>query len=240
MGARYGTTSCEIASKLENSGQLISVEPDYRVWNILDENRRTHNCNFWLLRGVISNHSVSIDGNFYSTRSIVSNSNISTINSYNNKQMKQSQYSRDNCNQNNLISNSNKNINNNNNNNNILLEQSKQYYTIEEIQYVTNITLTVLLIDCEGCINNLFYNNNNNNKNNNNNNNNNNKSICNIIKNIKTIILEADMPIGSPDCAYDCVDYSLWKEIFSTCGLRIVYNSQDPVFPKIYHYVFQR
>ncbi len=54
-GARYGTTSCEIAFKQKNSGLLVSVEPDSSVWPSLHSNRQSHNCNFHLLQGVVSN-----------------------------------------------------------------------------------------------------------------------------------------------------------------------------------------
>ena len=32
VGSRYGTTTCEVAVRQNNSGKLISVEPDHRVW----------------------------------------------------------------------------------------------------------------------------------------------------------------------------------------------------------------
>ena len=34
FGGRYGTTTCAIAAKQNNSGALIAVEPDSRVWAI--------------------------------------------------------------------------------------------------------------------------------------------------------------------------------------------------------------
>ena len=32
VGSRYGTTSCEGAVMQNNSGNLVAVEPDHRVW----------------------------------------------------------------------------------------------------------------------------------------------------------------------------------------------------------------
>ena len=32
VGSRYGTTTCEVAVRQNNSGKLIAVEPDHRVW----------------------------------------------------------------------------------------------------------------------------------------------------------------------------------------------------------------
>ena len=32
IGSRYGSTTCEVAVRQNNSGRLIAVEPDHRVW----------------------------------------------------------------------------------------------------------------------------------------------------------------------------------------------------------------
>ena len=32
VGSRYGSTSCEVAVRQNNSGKLVTVEPDHRVW----------------------------------------------------------------------------------------------------------------------------------------------------------------------------------------------------------------
>ena len=37
FGGRYGTTTCSVAVKQNNSGALITVEPDSRVWAIHEE-----------------------------------------------------------------------------------------------------------------------------------------------------------------------------------------------------------
>lgn len=54
IGARFGTTSCEIAHKLNNSGNVIVVEPDLNVWDYLEGNLASHNCNAHVLRGAVS------------------------------------------------------------------------------------------------------------------------------------------------------------------------------------------
>lgn len=46
---------CEIASVQENSGKLVSVEPDQNVWYLLQENKRAHYCSSWIFGGIISN-----------------------------------------------------------------------------------------------------------------------------------------------------------------------------------------
>ena len=53
LGARFGTTSCAIARAQNNSGRLVSVEPDGGVHAMLLGNRRAHRCNFHVLRGTV-------------------------------------------------------------------------------------------------------------------------------------------------------------------------------------------
>ena len=54
FGARYGTTSCMIASIQHNSGKLVAIEPDNTVWAALERNRRTHACKFATVEGLIT------------------------------------------------------------------------------------------------------------------------------------------------------------------------------------------
>jgi len=53
LGARYGTTSCVISKRLHNSGQQVSVDPDYKVWTALESNLKAHNCNVNVLKGIV-------------------------------------------------------------------------------------------------------------------------------------------------------------------------------------------
>ena len=39
FGGRYGTTTCAVAARQNNSGALIAVEPDPKVWAIQEVNR---------------------------------------------------------------------------------------------------------------------------------------------------------------------------------------------------------
>ncbi|NBP65533.1 MAG: hypothetical protein EBU66_12845, partial [Bacteroidetes bacterium] len=55
LGARYGSVSCIINSKLNNRSNQVSVEPDSRVWNPLEKNMAKYGCKFHILKGVISN-----------------------------------------------------------------------------------------------------------------------------------------------------------------------------------------
>jgi hypothetical protein len=106
---------------------------------------------------------------------------------------------------------------------------SNKYLTYEEIQKETKLRFTALLIDCEGCINNLFrgYDTSP-------------ALLAKTLEAVEVIILEGDMAIRTPTCRNDCVDYSVWKENFHSMGFRIVRQQSDPEFPFIFHYVFQR
>jgi FkbM family methyltransferase len=53
-GARHGTTSCRLARATNNTGNVISVEPDARVYANILQNRQAHHCNFHLVRGTVS------------------------------------------------------------------------------------------------------------------------------------------------------------------------------------------
>merc|ERR1712151_998806 len=55
LGGRYGTTTCEIAARQRNSGRLVTVEPDSKVWKILKSNTQEHRCNYTLFKGTVGN-----------------------------------------------------------------------------------------------------------------------------------------------------------------------------------------
>jgi hypothetical protein len=196
VGARYGTTSCAIAKQQGNSGKLVGVEPDNRVWNLLDHNRNIHSCNFWLLRGVVAERPAVISGTFYSTRAVSGNKTGGTV--VDNCGEKTSNYK----------------------------FPSKHHYTYSELQNITALRFTALLIDCEGCIETLFAGNG--------------LPLSELLRDVRTVILEADMPVGAADCTHDCVNYVKWVDSFKAVGLRVVYQMQDPIYSKIQHYVFQR
>ena len=53
LGARYGSVSCIINSKLSNKNNQVSVEPDCRVWDALEKNKKINNCGFNIIKGFI-------------------------------------------------------------------------------------------------------------------------------------------------------------------------------------------
>jgi FkbM family methyltransferase len=60
LGARYGSVSCIINSKLNNKKNQVVVEPDDRVWDALEKNRETNNCDFNIVKGFISNKKLDL------------------------------------------------------------------------------------------------------------------------------------------------------------------------------------
>lgn len=60
LGARYGTTSCAVALVQNNSGKLLSVEPDGRVWGVLTQNLDRHKCNVTVIHGFVGQHAYAM------------------------------------------------------------------------------------------------------------------------------------------------------------------------------------
>eukprot|EP01033_Poteriospumella_lacustris_P007661 gene7661-5508_t len=196
-GGRFGTTSCVIAQQLENSGNMLTVEPDHRVWDQLEENRASHKCSFWLLRGVIGTEPVIIEGSSYATRSVQGKGHLKSPVHTN------CGYHPD-----------------------PRSTVMNTVYTFEQIQVVTQMTFSALLIDCEGCIDFMFRGNT--------------RPLSEVLANVRTILLEGDMPIGAPDCTVNCVDYDKWVNEFVAIGFVVAEKNQDKKYPWIYHYAFVR
>lgn len=60
LGARFGTTSCALASATNNSGRVVSVEPDAAVHAALLANRAAHRCRFHAVLGVVSSAAMAM------------------------------------------------------------------------------------------------------------------------------------------------------------------------------------
>ena len=60
LGARYGSVSCIINSKLNNKTNQVVVEPDERVWGALERNKTTNNCEFHIVKGFVSNKKLAL------------------------------------------------------------------------------------------------------------------------------------------------------------------------------------
>tara|TARA_B100000886_G_scaffold241512_1_gene169523 strand:- start:4113 stop:4829 length:717 start_codon:yes stop_codon:yes gene_type:complete len=60
LGARYGTVSCIINSILSNKNNQVSVEPDDRVWDALEKNKKNNNCGFNIVKGFIGEKKMNL------------------------------------------------------------------------------------------------------------------------------------------------------------------------------------
>lgn len=65
LGARYGTVSCIINSKLNNKNNQVSVEPDSKVWDCLEKNMKNNSTNFNIVKGFISSKPMELEGDGY-------------------------------------------------------------------------------------------------------------------------------------------------------------------------------
>lgn len=60
LGARFGSVSCVINSKLKCKTNHVAVEPDERVYDALRLNKLNNNAHFHIIKGFISNKSLSL------------------------------------------------------------------------------------------------------------------------------------------------------------------------------------
>ena len=60
LGARYGSVSCTINSKLKCKTNQVVVEPDDRVWEALEKNKTVNKCEFHIVKGFISSKKLSL------------------------------------------------------------------------------------------------------------------------------------------------------------------------------------
>jgi len=60
LGARYGSVSCVINSKLNCKTNQVVVEPDQRVWGALERNKQANNCHFHIINGFISSKKLGL------------------------------------------------------------------------------------------------------------------------------------------------------------------------------------
>jgi FkbM family methyltransferase len=91
LGARYGTVSCVINSRLNNKNNQVSVEPDSRVWKALEKNMIRNNCKFNILKGVISNSPLELTNlsNHYGYGTTTVKSSSSSIPNYSLKEVEE-------------------------------------------------------------------------------------------------------------------------------------------------------
>jgi len=66
VGARYGSVSCVIAAMQKQSGKVVSVEPDFKIWDTLDNNLKKYACQVNVLKGVVGTTAVEVEEIGYS------------------------------------------------------------------------------------------------------------------------------------------------------------------------------
>jgi FkbM family methyltransferase len=71
LGARYGTVSCCTNKKLIHKHKHAVVEPDSKVWEALETNKKLNECKFFIVKGFVSKkkHSLVQPTCGYATRS---------------------------------------------------------------------------------------------------------------------------------------------------------------------------
>ena len=60
LGARHGTTSCRLARATNNTGNVVSVDPDASTTQSLLRNRDRHSCNFHVISGTVSSSALHV------------------------------------------------------------------------------------------------------------------------------------------------------------------------------------
>jgi FkbM family methyltransferase len=60
LGARYGSVSCIINSKLKDKTNQVVVEPDERVWAALERNKQANGCEFHIVKGFLSSKKLDL------------------------------------------------------------------------------------------------------------------------------------------------------------------------------------
>ena len=60
LGARYGSVSCVINKKLNDKTRQVVVEPDERVWDALEANKKRNGCEFHIIKGFVSNKKLGL------------------------------------------------------------------------------------------------------------------------------------------------------------------------------------
>jgi FkbM family methyltransferase len=123
IGARYGTTSSAIAYQLQNSGKQVSVEPDSSVWSYLEDNRRSHSCNYWIYHGAISDFPYTLAEHGHETRMIpdLAVSSVSSTLTASNSSFSPP-------------------------------SSRASFMSMHQLQSLLNLKFNVLVIDCEGCL----------------------------------------------------------------------------------------
>lgn len=67
LGARYGSVSIVTNKKLDDKTDHVVVEPDETVWEALEQNKKTYDCHFQIVKGFLSERKMYLKYQDYST-----------------------------------------------------------------------------------------------------------------------------------------------------------------------------
>lgn len=73
LGGRYGSVSVAVSEMLNNSYNLVVVEPDTSIIKYLDNNRSREGHNFHIFNGFVSKRKMSLTGKDYGKTQVVDN-----------------------------------------------------------------------------------------------------------------------------------------------------------------------
>lgn len=80
LGARYGSVSVIVNKKLSDKKAHVVVEPDQRVWDALEKNKKNNDCEFHIVKGFVSNKKFDLtntsDCNGYGTTCFESTTSV--------------------------------------------------------------------------------------------------------------------------------------------------------------------
>ena len=60
LGARYGSVSCIINSLLKCKTNQVVVDPDERIWEALERNKKVNKCEFHIVKGFVSSKKLGL------------------------------------------------------------------------------------------------------------------------------------------------------------------------------------
>jgi FkbM family methyltransferase len=185
LGARWGTTSCWLAKATNNSGRVLSVEPQWYAVYHASRNRAVHRCAFHLLHGTVGARpqrmvGSSTAGDDYGTRTVAAVDEPRASSSHSRS-------------------------------------AALPHFSVAEAERRMGLAFSVALVDCEGCIDDLFSG----------------EGVARLLQTLRLVIIEQD--------ASDIVDYTAWGERLRAHGFERVWLLADS-FPvkRMRHSAWQR
>jgi len=139
IGSRYASTTCEVAVMQNNSGAVIAVEPDHRVWAAAEFNKLSHNCCGWSVFGVVGEKDVQMEVTDEDDEEELDyENNLEDWKKYINKN-KNKGYNKQTIDMNDGRKQSPENM------------VTIKHFSWNQIEDVTGLKINTVILDCEGC-----------------------------------------------------------------------------------------